>query len=253
MAAHFKAQEPPEQTMGDQWMIPRTIRISPCDLARVPLHPNWRFEAQPDGIFAHLLPRPRFGHALLALNRWRCPGPCKRVDFRSWRESDSGDLVSLFVRAFSSLEPIAGLGDQERVAAAREALADAWRGAEGPVSRASVVAVDSSGTALGAVMVTLLPGGNLDGPGAWRWHEPPPVDLEAIGGGLPHLTWIFVDPDIQHSGLGAALLARGVETLRSMGYSQLASTFLTGNHASALWHWRMGFELMSWPGSPRWR
>ena len=239
--------------MGDQWMIPRTIRIAPSDLAKVPLHPNWRYESQPDGLSAMLLPRPRFGHALLSLNRWRCPGPVKAVDFRPWESSDPGDLVSLFLGAFASLEPIAGLGDNERKAAAEEALSDGWNGAEGPVSKASAIAIDPTGKSLGAVMVTLLPGGNLDGPGAWRWQEPPPEDLETMGGGMPHLTWIFVNPDIQHSGVGAALLTHAVGVLRQMGYSQLASTFLTGNHASALWHWRMGFELMSWPGSPRWR
>jgi GNAT superfamily N-acetyltransferase len=239
--------------MGDQWMIPRTIKIAPDDLAKIPLHPNWRFEAQPDGFTALLLPRPRFGHALLSLNRWRCPGPVKEVDFRPWKSTDPKDLVPLFSQAFASLEPIAGLGMEERRAAAEEALAEAWKGTEGPVSRSSAVAIDPTGKALGAVMVTLLPGGNLDGPGAWRWYEPAPLDLEAMGGGLPHLTWIFVDPDIQHSGLGASLLSHTIAALRPMGYSQLASTFLTGNHASALWHWRMGFELMSWPGSPRWR
>jgi hypothetical protein len=111
--------------MGDQWMIPRTIRIAPGDLAKIPLHPNWRFEAQTDGLTALLLPRPRFGHALLSLNRWRCPGPVKEVDFRPWEASDPKALVPLFTEAFSSLEPIAGLGMEERRAAAAERR---WRG-----------------------------------------------------------------------------------------------------------------------------
>ena len=239
--------------MGDQWMLPRTIRISSEDLRLVPLHANWRHEAQPDGKTALLLPRPRFGHALLNLKRWRCPGPVNSVALRSWNAADPMDLAPLFVESFGQLEPLAGLMDSERLAAAKEALFDGWEGKEGPVSRASVVAMEENGQAVGGVLITLLPGGNLDGPGAWRWLEPPPLGLEAMGMGLPHLTWIFVAEKRQHCGVGAALLSHAIHTLGQAGYSQLATTFLTGNHASALWHWRMGFELMSWPNSPRLR
>ncbi len=239
--------------MGDQWMLPRTLRISSEDLRLVPPHPNWQYEAQPDGKTALLLPKPRFGNALLNIKRWQCPGPSKPVALRAWNDSDPMDLAPLFAEAFATLEPLAGLGDIERQAAAQEALFDGWEGKFGPVSPTSVVAMGEEGEVLGGLMITLLPGGNLDGPGAWRWLVPPPLDLESMGLGLPHLTWIFVAAKWQHCGVGAALLSHAIYALRQKGYSQLATTFLTGNHASTLWHWRMGFELMSWLPSPRLR
>ncbi len=232
-------------------MLPRTIRISPADLRLVPQNPNWCHVALPDGKTARLLPRPRIGNALLNLNRWRCPGFAMSIATRPWNASDPFDLAPLFVDSFGALEPLAGLNDSERLAAAKEALADGWEGKDGPVSTASVVALSEDEKPLGGVLITLIPGGNLDGPGAWRWLEPAPLGLESMGLGMPHLTWIFVAAEKQHTGVGAALLSHAVHRLRQAGYSQLATTFLTGNHASTLWHWRMGFELMSWPSSPR--
>jgi L-amino acid N-acyltransferase YncA len=61
------------------------------------------------------------------------------------------------------------------------------------------------------------------------------------------LTWIFVSPWFQRHGVGMALLAECVERLRSLGYSELASTFLLGNESSTLWHWRAGFRLLPHP------
>ena len=39
--------------------------------------------------------------------------------------------------------------------------------------------------------------------------------------------------------------------LRELGFTSLLSTFLAGNDSSMLWHWRVGFRLLSYPGSPR--
>jgi hypothetical protein len=36
-----------------------------------------------------------------------------------------------------------------------------------------------------------------------------------------------------------------------MGFVQLATTFLVGNDASMLWHWRNGFQLLQYPNSRR--
>jgi L-amino acid N-acyltransferase YncA len=65
------------------------------------------------------------------------------------------------------------------------------------------------------------------------------------------LTWIFVSPQRAGHGVGTALLAAAVGALRTMGYTELVSTFLRGNDSSMLWHWRNGFELLAYPGSPR--
>jgi GNAT superfamily N-acetyltransferase len=238
--------------MGDNWMTPRRIHLGASELEQLPRHPNWRYESLPGGEMALLVPKPRFGHALLDLEKWRPSGGLKDVGFRTWEVQDPEDLAGLFSLSFEAFEPLAGLSRKDRGLAAREALSEAFSGVEGPVSSASIVALNE-GNPVGGALITLLPGGNLDAPGAWRWHEPAPADLELSGAGQPHLTWIFVDPQRQHEGIAAAMLNFCIRKLRTLGYRTLASTFLTGNHASVLWHWRMGFTLMSWPGSPRWR
>ena len=60
----------------------------------------------------------------------------------------------------------------------------------------------------------------------------------------------FVAPLCARYGVGSALLARSVNALREIGYRELASTFLLGNESSTLWHWRNGFRLLSYLGSP---
>ena len=81
--------------------------------------------------------------------------------------------------------------------------------------------------------------------------EPPPPDCFQKRLGIPHLTWIFVDPIVQGYGVGTALLSALVNRLLDMGYDRLSSTFLQGNDSSLLWHWRNGFELLENPGSRR--
>jgi hypothetical protein len=58
--------------------------------------------------------------------------------------------------------------------------------------------------------------------------------------------WLTPRPKSHH-----ALLDAVVRALASLGYSELASTFLLGNESSTLWHWRTGFRLLSHPGSMR--
>jgi L-amino acid N-acyltransferase YncA len=65
------------------------------------------------------------------------------------------------------------------------------------------------------------------------------------------LTWIFVGPWHAGHGVGTALLAHAIQGLLGLGYTELLSTFLLGNTSSMLWHWRNGFRLLPYPGSPR--
>jgi hypothetical protein len=44
--------------------------------------------------------------------------------------------------------------------------------------------------------------------------------------------------------LGTALLGRAVSALSTLGYRNLASTFLVGNDRATMWHWRRGFQLV---------
>lgn len=64
--------------MGDNWMTPRRIHLAASELDQLPRHPNWRYESLPGGEMALLVPKPRFGHALLDLEKWR-PGGGARI------------------------------------------------------------------------------------------------------------------------------------------------------------------------------
>src|SRR5262249_37651677 len=86
---------------------------------------------------------------------------------------------------------------------------------------------------------------------SYYWQEPPPADLLEKRRGRPHLTWIFVEPVRAGRGVGTGLLGAACQTLRRLGYRELVSTFLAGNDASTLWHWRNGFELLAHPFSHR--
>ena len=103
----------------------------------------------------------------------------------------------------------------------------------------------------GAILVTLYPGLPLDARETHRWREPPPEDAVERRLGRPHLTWIFVSTMRTGVGVGSALLGNAFNALQKLGYRELASSFLSGDSRSILWHWRNGFELGSWAGSMR--
>ena len=155
--------------------------------------------------------------------------------------------------AFHRVQPFAILGEEDRLKAAGECLQHTRQGGDGPlIGPASFVAVqEETGAALGAALVTLMPDSDLTEFGGYRWKEPPPPDWMERRFGRPHLTWIFVAPFHARHGVGTALLAASTAALRTIGYRQLASTFLLGNESSTLWHWRNGFRLVAYPGSPR--
>jgi ribosomal protein S18 acetylase RimI-like enzyme len=126
-------------------------------------------------------------------------------------------------------------------------------GNDGPlIEPACFVAEDASdGQPVGAVLVTLMPEGDPNEFRSFRWREPPPPDWLERSLGRPHLTWIFVGPWDAGHGIGSALLAEATRHLLAHRYRELVSTFLLGNDASLLWHWRNGFRLLAYPGSPR--
>jgi L-amino acid N-acyltransferase YncA len=79
----------------------------------------------------------------------------------------------------------------------------------------------------------------------------PPADCIEKRLGRPHLTWIFVTRFLAGKGVGSLLLTAAVTKLRALGFTQLLTTFVLGNDSSMLWHWRNGFELLSYPNSIR--
>jgi GNAT superfamily N-acetyltransferase len=237
--------------MCEEWMPSVNLPMSRADFDRLPRNPAYRFdywECQ-----ARLTPRPKFYHAVLDLARFgsREPQPAGTT-LRPAEVSDFADLEQLFCQAFDRHQPFAGLDPIHRLEAGRQVLARCRDGGDGPwIRQASFVGLEEGGRAIGAIFVTLLPD---EDPSAWdsfRWAEPPPADCIERRLGRPHVTWIFVCPLKVGHGVGTALLGASVQALRSLGFQQMASTFMLGNESSMLWHWRNGFELQEYYGSRR--
>ena len=141
----------------------------------------------------------------------------------------------------------------DRLEAARDCLKHTREGHDGPIIRpASHVAyIEKTGRPIGAGLVTLVPPVDLEDFWSFQWQTPPPPDGVERRLGHAHLTWIFVGHWFAGYGIGSALLAHASEGLIDLGYSELLSSFIQGNDSSMLWHWRNGFQLLSYPGSNR--
>jgi GNAT superfamily N-acetyltransferase len=216
---------------------------------QLPRNASYRYDYV-DGA-AWLNPRPRYYHAQLDFEGLTFDAPSD-VPLRRVQERDWEPLAELFALAFAAHQPFSGQPVEKRAVAARTSLAQTRRGGDGPwVERASFVARGEDAGLVGCALITLLPPGDPTDWDTYHWLTPPPRDCVEECIGQPHLTWIFVRPDRAGRGVGTALLRAVVNELRAMGYTSLLSTFLTGNDSSMLWHWRAGFRLLSYPGSPR--
>jgi GNAT superfamily N-acetyltransferase len=224
------------------------LKLTPEEFTQLPRNAAYKYQYHGDS--AWLNPRPRYYHALLDLRRLDLPYPA-HVKIRPFRTADWEELPAVFVEAFRGHQPFAGLSDEGRLLAARSSLAQTQTGGDGPwVEQASFVAGEP-GSCTGAVLITLLPKRDPTEWDSYSWPMPPPPDAIEQRLGRPHLTWIFVRPPHAGRGVGAALLQAAAQTLSEMGYEELLSTFMLGNDSSMLWHWRMGFRLLAYPGSPR--
>jgi GNAT superfamily N-acetyltransferase len=238
--------------MAAEWMPLVRLALSREQFHQLPRNAAYKYEFM-DGE-ALLTPRPKFYHALrdlAPLRKRMLAGVSRDVQMRLLQDTDWEALVPVFAAAFDREQPFSGLESETRKAAARKSLDFTRTGGDGPlIGRASFTAFEH-GHLVGAVLVTLLP--DVD-PADWRayhWDEPPPQDCVARRLGRPHLTWIFVAPIFTGHGVGTALLQASARALLTLGFSQLASTFLAGNASSMLWHWRNGFRLLAYPGSMR--
>jgi hypothetical protein len=242
--------------MVDRWFFGIELSIPFEEFEKLPTNPAYKYEYLGD--MAWLSPRPKECHALLELP----PGsggqmsPAATQDpvrIRPLEAADWDALDTLFAGAFRHVQPFASLSEGQRLEAARECLRFTHDGGDGPlIEPACFVAVDQDDKHLrGAILVTLMPDLDLSESFDLRWTEPPPPDWAQQRIGRPHLTWIFVGRRSREQGLGSSLLATATGALRTLGYLTLASTFLVGNDASALWHWRNGFQLAGRPDS--WR
>lgn len=243
--------------MCDEWMPSLRLSMSQEQFYQLPRHPAYRYEFL-DGQ-AFLTPHSRHYHAVLdlaaALPVLRAEPVTDPWVIRPVEPDEVPRLVPLFAAAFRVTQPFGSLDDATRQEAAAQVLERTRTGGDGPwVAPASFVALQSDGGPqpyAGAIFITLLPGGDPIDWESYYWSEPAPSDLLEKRQGWPHLTWIFAAPLESGRGLGTGLLAAAVQELLTLGYTELASTFMAGNDSSMLWHWRSGFRLLPYPGSHR--
>jgi GNAT superfamily N-acetyltransferase len=226
------------------------LRMEPDEFRRLPRNPAYRYTYFAGS--AWLNPRPRYYHALLDLSSLPPEsGGLTPAALRPVRPDDWEALAPVFASAFREQLPFGALDEERRLFAARKSLTQTRTGGDGPwVEQASFVA-EAAGPPVGAVLVTLLPATDPTDWASYHWQEPPPPDCVARRLGRPHLTWIFVTPAESGRGVGTALLHAAADALRALGYTELVTTFLLGNDSSMLWHWRVGFRLLSHPASRR--
>lgn len=232
--------------MCDEWMPPLAFPVTLEQFHQLPRNPAYKYEYL--GGQAHLTPRPKHYHALLHLGPIEAP---EVLPVRPLQPSDWERMDVVFAAAFRSTQPFGSLPDATRLQAARQCLERSRTGGDGPlVEQACFVATDE-GLLRGAILITLLPGGDPCDWDSYAWREPPPADAVARRLGRPHITWVFVSPMETGEGVGTSLLASAVRALLDLGYAEMATTFLAGNDSSLLWHWRNGFRLLAHPGSKR--
>lgn len=244
--------------MIDRWFSGIELPLTFEQFRKLPTNPAYKYEYFDEQ--AWLTPRPKSCHVLLKLEPREEFGPGDDrhpIVLRSLAAGDWDGLDVLFSSAFHRVQPFARLSETDRLEAARECLGFTREGGDGPlIGPACFVAVarkdqDPSEVLRGAILVTLMPDRDPSASFDLCWKEPPPPDWRERRIGRPHLTWIFVGPWSTERGVGSAMLSAAINALLAMGYRELASTFLMGNDASALWHWRNGFQLAGRPYS--WR
>ncbi len=245
--------------MTDRWFEHIELPISIDQFETLPRNSAYKYEYY-DGA-AHLSARPKCYNALLDLNRpgaaRRPPEPLDGLELRALTAGDWDDLVVLFARAFHNVQPFASLTGEHRLEAARGCLQRTRTGGDGAILAPACFTAWARNKSeppdrIGAALVTLLTGREAADFQEFERaegdegdsHPPTPI---------PHLTWIFVDPWSVREGVGTTLLGAVTQAVRTLGHDRLASSFLLGNDASTLWHWRAGFRLMSYVGAFRLR
>lgn len=235
--------------MSERWMPHVKLPLTIEQFHQLPQNSAYKYEYFAG--HAHLSPRPKHFHALLDLQPMSVD--TEEVSVQRTKKRDLPALARAFAGAFHRTQPFACLDEATRKLAARECLEKTCAGGDGPwLKQASFVARErEADRPIGGIFITLLPNGDPHDWDSYCWTEPPPADCVARRLGRPHLTWIFVSPRFAGNGVGSALLAAAVNVLVKLGYRQLLTTFLLGNDASTLWHWRHGFQLLSYPTSRR--
>jgi hypothetical protein len=234
--------------MCDQWMPTIELPLTIEQFQQLPRNPAYKYEYLSGK--AYLSPRAQHYHAVLELERRPVSEDLEICPLRS---DELMDLVPLFCEAFHNTQPYGSLDDTIRERAAQHALERTRTGGDGPlIEQACFGALHPNDrSTMGAILITLLPEGDPTEVDSYYWQEPPPADCIDRRLGRPHLTWIFVSPLEVGRGMGTTLLAAAGNALLDMGFTQLVTTFISGNDSSMLWHWRNGFRLLAYPGSRR--
>jgi GNAT superfamily N-acetyltransferase len=240
--------------MCDEWMPALQLQLSPQDFVRLPRNAAYQYEYARGKVL--LNPRPRHYHAMLDLQGY-CPSTDSAglpgIAVRPMTAADIPELEPVFAAAFHRIQPFGSLDDGAQREAARQCLQRTRTGGDGPwIEQASFVASRLEDQGLcGGILITLLPAGDPNDWDSYYWAAVPPPDCVAQRLGRPHLTWVFVSPTSAGHNIGTALLSVAVRRLVELGYTELVTTFMLGNESSMLWHWRNGFRLLPYPGSPR--
>ncbi len=224
--------------MIDDWFERIELPLSFDQFRTLPTNPSYKYEYF--GGRAVLTPRPKCYQAVLDLTTVEeddaSPRPATYA-LRTVRQADWPLFPALFASAFHGVQPFCALEDDRRLEAASRCLTKTITGGDGPIVDGACVVAAHSGDEdrpVAGLLITLQ-------------SSAPPGDERQPLHDLPHLTWIFVPPRLARRGVGSALLARSIRSLRGLGYTRLASTFLLGNESSTLWHWRNGFTLRGYP------
>ena len=232
--------------MCDEWMPPLQLPVTIEQFRQLPRNSAYKYEYLNDT--AYLSPQPKHYHALLEMRPVKVD---ESVAVYPLKADELASLDRLFAEAFRSIQPYGSLDDKTRLEAACQALDRTRSGGDGPwIEQASFVAKMET-RPVGAILITLLPEGDPCDWESYHWADAVPEKCIERRLGRPHLTWVFVAPLEKGRGTGTALLAASVRELLALGFTQLLSTFMTGNDSSMLWHWRNGFQLLPYPGSYR--
>ncbi len=227
--------------MLNDWFLPLELKLTWEEFQTLPRHPAYRYEYL-NGV-AIVTGNPRYHHAVLDLN------VCKEFSLTSSAQplssTDAPQLVELFSRAFARSLPLDCLSKEQSNECANQLLLRTFEGADGPVVEAASFTIRNDADLISAtIIITLLPCDDFEHFEPANWNVTAPVDAVGQCWGVPHLTWVFVEPKQSRRGIGQALLKQSVSALRILGYNQLFSTLLLGNHTAMLWHWKMGFRLI---------
>ena len=182
---------------------------------------------------AQITPEPPGVDVVLELKSF---APTPPDDGEKWtvRPLTAGDwelLPDVMAAAFARVAPFATFSDHELGPVAADCIAATRAGKDGSLLPEACMALLNDSAAatgeplVGAAIVTVRPGETIDGPL------------------VPLLTWIFVNPWVKRRGGGVALLWATVAALRSLSHSHLESVVCPGNHATIMWHWKMGFAM----------